>query len=52
MTQEDRHDQERAPGTEETGHEVAKPAKEDAEAKGAGEEAEREVSHAAIHSSQ
>lgn len=43
MTQENRHDQERAPRAEETGHEVAKPAKEDAEAKGAGEDAEKEM---------
>ena len=43
MTQENRHNQERAPRTKETGHEVVEPAKEEAEAKGAGEEAEKEM---------
>ena len=41
LIEEDRHDQERAPRPEETGDEVAEPTKEDAEAKGAGEESDR-----------
>ena len=39
MTQEDRHDQERAERPEETGNEVCQPSEEDAEAEGADEEA-------------
>jgi len=43
---ENRHDQERAPRPEETSHEVAEPAKEDAEAEGPGEQSKEEVNHA------